>query len=191
MSKNEIRLFTNCNYWFNLKFVKNENKYIIEESSLYELTNISSKYAPSYQMSNIEAPIVVFGNNKYIIKGGFWDGRLEINIINTEAKEDKDNINFSIHVQEGPVVVMEISRSEDLLICGTIYGYLVAYEIEYINNGASIQLNLIKKIYDHNGLINSISINDNLNMFATSSLDGNVNLHILPNLKYTLQKNLI
>ena len=180
MSKNEIRIFTNCNYWFNLKFVKNENKYIIEESSLYELTNISSKYAPSYQMSNIQAPIVVFGNNKYIIKGGFWDGRLEINIINSETKEEKDNINFSIHVLEGPVVVMEISKNENLLICGTIYGYLVAYKIEYINNGASLQLNLIKKIYDHNGLINSISINDNLNMFATCGNDDKINLYLLP-----------
>ena len=180
MSKNEIKIFTNCNYWFNLKFVKNENKYIIEESSLYELVNISSRYAPSYQMSSIQTPIVVFGNNKYIIKGGFWDGRLEINIINSENKEDKDNINYSIHVLEGPVVVMEISQNEQLLICGTIYGYLVAYEIKYINNGTNIQLNLIKKLCDHNGSINSISINDNLNMFASCGNDDKINLYLLP-----------
>jgi WD40 repeat protein len=131
-------------------------------------------------MSNIQVPIVVFGNNRFLIKGGFWDGRLEINILNTETKEDKDYNNFSIHVQEGPVVLMEISKNEKLLICGTLYGYLVAYKIEYINNGASIKLNLIKKIYDHDGLINSISINDNLNMFATCGNDDKINLYLLP-----------
>ena len=178
--KNELRIFTNLNYWFNLKFVKNENKYIIEESALSELYNISSKFAASYQMSNIQIPIVVFGNNKYIIRGGFWDGRIEINIINTESKEEKDDINYSIFVQEGPVVVIEISRDENLLLCGTLYGYLVIYQIEYINNNTNIKLNLIKKLFDHKGSINSISINDNLNMLATCANDENIYLYLLP-----------
>ena len=59
---------------------------------------------------------------------------------------------------------MEISKDETILICGTIYGYVVAYQIEYTNNNTNIQLNLIKKLYDHNSCINSISINDNLNL---------------------------
>ena len=178
--KNEVRIFTNCNFWFNLKFVRNENKYIIEESSLIELFNISSKYAPSYQISNIPVPIVVFGHNKYTIKGGFWDGRIEINVINPDSKEEKDNIFYSIYVEEGPVVVMEISKDETILICGTIYGYVVAYQIEYTNNNTNIQLNLIKKLYDHNSCINSISINDNLNLFATCASDEYICLYLLP-----------
>ena len=178
--KNELRIITNCNFCFNLKFVRNENKYVIDESPLSELINISSKYTSSYQMSNIQIPVVVFGNNKFIIKGGFWDGRIEINSINQDSKEEKDNINFSVIVQEGPVVAMEISKDENLLICGTIYGYLVAYEIIYINNNTNIQLNLIKKLYDHNGSINSISINNTLNMLATCADDENVYLYLLP-----------
>ena len=27
-----------------------------------------------------------------MIKGGFWDGRIEINVINTDSKEEKDSI---------------------------------------------------------------------------------------------------
>ena len=180
VSKNELRIFTNCNYWFNIKIVKNENKYTIEESTLYELYNISSKFAPAYQISNIQTPIVVFGNNKFIIRGGFWDGRLEINVLNLDSKEEKDNINFCVHNQEGPVVVMEISKNEDLLICGTMYGFIVAYQIEYINNNSNIKLNLIKKLYDHNSSINSISINDNLNIFATCANEENIYLYLLP-----------
>jgi len=183
INKNEIRIFTNCNFWFNIKIIKNENKYIIEESALCELNNISSKFAPSYQISNIQTPIVVFGNNKFIIRGGFWDGRLEINVLNPEAKEEKDNINFCIHNQEGPVITMEISKNEDLLICGTIYGCIVAYQIEYINNNSNIKLNLIKKLYDHNSSINSISINNNLNIFATCAKEDNIYLYLLPTFK--------
>ena len=183
INKNEIRIFTNCNFWFNIKIIKNENKYIIEESALCELNNISSKFAPSYQISNIQTPIVVFGNNKFIIRGGFWDGRLEINVLNPEAKEEKDNINFCIHNQECPVITMEISKNEDLLICGTIYGCIVAYQIEYINNNSNIKLNLIKKLYDHNSSINSISINNNLNIFATCAKEDNIYLYLLPTFK--------
>ena len=181
INKNELKIFTNCNYWFNLKFVRNENKYIIEESSLCELFNISSKYASSYQISNIQIPIIIFGNNKFLIKGGFWDGRIEINVINSDSKEEKDNYFYSIYVEEGPVIIMEISKDENLLLCGTLYGYLVAYQIEYINNNANIQLNLIKSLYHHNNCINSISINDNLNMFATSANDEYIYLYLLPN----------
>ena len=180
LNKNELKILTNCNYWFNLKFIRNENKYLIEESSLSELFNISSKYGSSYLISNIKIPVIIFGNNKFIIKGGFWDGRIEINVINPDSKEEKDNINFSIHVEEGPVILIEISKDENLLLCGTMYGYIVAYEIEYINNNTNIQLNLIKKIFDHDTSINSICINDNLNMFATSSNNEYVHLYLLP-----------
>lgn len=61
-----------------------------------------------------------------------------------------------------------------------MYGYIVAYQIEYINNNSNIKLNLIKKLYDHNSSINSISINDNLNIFATCANEENIYLYLLP-----------
>ena len=183
LPKNELRIFTNCNYWFNLKFGKNENKNAIEESSLIELINISSKYAPSYLISTIQTPIIVFGNNKFIIKGGFWDGRIEINVINSDLKEEKDSINYSIYTEDGPIIVMTINKEENLLLCGTLYGCIIVYQIEYLNNNTNIQLNLMNKIFDHINSINSISINDNLNMFATSGNDEYVYLYLLPTLE--------
>ena len=180
INKNELRILTNCNYWFNVKLIRNENKYLIEESSLCELFNISSKYGCSYIMSNIQIPVIIFGNSKYIIKGGFWDGRIEINVINPDSKEEKDNINYSIHVEEGPVIFLEISKDENLLLCGTLYGYIIAYEIEYINNNTNIQLHLLKKIFVNDTSINSIFINDNLNMFATCANNEYIYLYLLP-----------
>ncbi len=181
INKNEIRIFTNINYWFNMKFLRNENKYTIEESSLCELNNISSVYASSYSMSNIQIPIIIVGNNKYMIKGGFWDGRIEINVISSDKDDkDKDNLAYCIHIEEGPVIVMEASKDENILLCGTLYGCLVAFQIEFGNNKTNIQLNLIKKIYDHTNSINSISINNDLNMVATSANDEFIYLYLLP-----------
>ena len=180
INKNELKIFTNCSYWFHLKFSKNEKNYTIEESSLTELFNISSKYAPSYQMSNIKIPIIIFGQNKYVIKGGFWDGRIEINCINNDSKEEKDNYFYSVNVGEGPVISIEISKDESILLCGTLYGALVAYQIEYINNNTNINLNLIKKLYDHTRSINSISINENLNIIASSANDYYVYIYLFP-----------
>ena len=36
----------------------------------------------------METPIIVYNNNQSIIKGGFWDGRLEINNLNLEKTHD-------------------------------------------------------------------------------------------------------
>ena len=69
---------------------------------------------------------------------------------------------------------MEITKDETILLCGTLTGYLICLSINGLN------LKIIKKINLHSEEINYININDNLNMFATSSLDGFVNLHILP-----------
>ena len=183
INKNEIRIFTNLNFWFNIKFVRNENKYVIEESHLCELNNVSSIYAPSYSMSNIQVPIVIVGNNKYMIKGGFWDGRIEINLISSD-KDDKDNLGYCIHIDEGPVIVMETSKDENILLCGTLYGCLIAFKIEYVSNKTNIQLNLIKKIFDHSNSINSISINSDLNMLATSANDEYIYLYLLPTFEH-------
>ena len=180
INKNELKIFTNCSYWFHLKFSKNDKNYTIEESSLTELFNISSKYGPSYQMSSIKIPIVIFGQNKFVIKGGFWDGRIEVNCLNPDSKDEKDNIFYSLNVEEGPIVSIEISKDESLLLCGTLYGALIVYQIEYLNNNTNIQLNLIKKLYDHTNSINSISINDNLNIIATSANDYYIYLYLFP-----------
>ena len=171
---NELLLINNINYVTKLKFKRasEKEKYIIEEKKLLQASNTSSNFAPSYMMSEQNAPIILYNKNKYMIKGGFWDGRLEINTILIEPKE-KHYSNY-IFINEGPIVCMEMTKDETILLCGTKTGYLICFSV----NGPNLKI--IKKIYIHNDEITSININDNLNMFATSSLDGYINMHILP-----------
>ena len=94
--------------------------------------------------------------------------------MDTKEKSYSQNLIF---VKEGPIVIMEMTKDEKILLCGTKTGYIICFSV----NGFS--LNIIKKINYHYDEITSININDDLNMFATSSLDGYVNLHIFPSLE--------
>ena len=173
---NELLLLNNFNYLTRLKFKKalDKEKYIIEEKSIINAINISSKYAPSYFISHQNPPILFYNKNKYMIKGGFWDGRLEINTMILDPKEKEKHFSKFLFIKEGPVVAMEMSKDEKILLCGTKTGYLICLSVD----GSNLEID--NKIYLHNDEITSININDNLNMFSTSSLDGYINIHILP-----------
>ena len=168
-----IKLITNSNLYYSINISKINENSPCEESELCEIENQSSKFSPSYLISGIHIPIIVYNDNKYMLKGGFWDGRVEINSITPEEK-------FSHCIfpnEDDPVVVMEMSTNEKYLLCGTKKGFVIIYSIN--NNNFKI----IDKLFYHNEEITSISINDNLNMFATSSKDGCIMLHTLPNFK--------
>ena len=170
----ELLLINEYNNIIRFKYKSNLDKHIIENKEMFQVQNISSEYSPSYTISFKDTPIVLYNNNKYMIKAGFWDGRIEMNSLVLDQKE-KTYAKKNYYVKEGPVLLMEITKDEKILICGTKTGCLICFSIE------KFSLNLIKKLYSHSDEITSININDNLNMFATSSLDGYINLHILPN----------
>jgi WD40 repeat protein len=170
----ELLLINEYNNIIKFKYKSNLDKHIIENKEMFQVQNISSEYSPSYTISSKDSPIVLYNNNKYMIKAGFWDGRIEMNSLVLDQKE-KTYAKKNYYVKEGPVLLMEITKDEKILICGTKTGCLICFSIE------KFSLNLIKKLYSHSDEITSININDNLNMFATSSLDGYINLHILPN----------
>lgn len=173
----ELLLVYNFNYITRFKFKKTsekEEKFNLEEKSIVQANNISSKYASSYLMSQQNPPIIIYNKNKYMIKGGFWDGRLEINSIIIDPKEKEKYFSNKIYIKEGPIVAMEMTKDEKILLCGTKIGYIICFSVEGPN------LEIKNKIFLHKEEITSININDNLNMFATSSLDGYINMHILP-----------
>ena len=168
-----IKLITNTNLYYSLNITKLDEKLPSEESELCEIENQSSKFSPSYLISGIHTPIIVYSNNKFMLKGGFWDGRVEINSITPEEKVS----DCFFPNEDDPVVVMEMSKNEKYLLCGTKKGFIIVYSVNKNN------FKIIDKLFYHNEEITSISINDNLNMFASSSKDGCINLYILPSFK--------
>ena len=173
LNKDYIKLFTNANLYFSMKITKTNEKMPYEESELREIENLSSIYSPSYLVSGIDAPIIIYDENKYMLKGGFWDGRIEISSILFEKK-----FSFCIFPNDDdPVLVMEMTEDEKYLLCGTKNGFIIAYLVN------SQDFEILQKLFYHHDEITSISINNNLNMFATSSKDGLIMLHVLPTFK--------
>ena len=177
----KLIIFTNKNQWYTLKInqddinSKNNKELKMEESNYNKFKNNSIKFACSYFISNIQSPIIVFNDGLSVIKGGFWDGRLELNNLHLENKEDqslKSQVIFNPHYS--PVITMQIAKQEKILLCGTKNGILITYII----NEKIIEYKDSLYLFDDE--IISISINETLNMFAVSSKDGFVNLHILP-----------
>ena len=179
----KLRIFTNRNQWYTIKIeegeIKNNSKSLkIEETKGGKYKNNSIKYACSYMISDIETPIVIYNDYQNILKGGFWDGRLELNIINTENKEEQSYQNQTIYNPDySPITIMKISRNEKYLLCGTKDGIVISY----ILNEKKIEPK--KSLYLFDDEVTSIAINENLNMFAASSRDGFINLHIFPSHK--------
>ena len=177
-------IITNTNQYFNLnlkkdkkdkkeKKEKKEKKSYDKRKKIYLIENNSSIYAANYQISSIETPIIIYNNNKLMLKAGFWDGRIEINSLLFNTKNEFiSSMIFSGNGQ--PIVCMEISKDEKLLFCGTKDGAIIIYEID----GNHLKIKDI--IYSHSDEITSISINDNLNMFASTSFDGYIMLYLLP-----------
>ena len=177
-----LKIITNNNYWYTIKISHHDKNIHIEESSIYDIENNSSKYAPSYPICLNNTPFIIYNKERNVIKGGFWDSHIEIStLINFEKKEkekDKDKeeqISKTIFTPYyGPIIIMKMTKDEKLLFCGTNYGNIIIFDVR----GTDLKIN--KVLYTHSNTITSISINENLNMFASASVDGFINIYILP-----------
>ena len=171
-----LQIFINNEYCYTINLQNFETKGTIEESNLYKLDNYSSKFAPNYQITNNMNSFVINKTEKYILKAGFWDNRIEYNTIPSSSKEESINkVYYTLY--GGPIVNMVISEEENILVCGTKLGYILYYDLNLNKN-----LNLYEPLYlnAHSDEITSISINDTLHLCATTSLDGYIMLYTLP-----------
>ena len=177
LAKNSLFVLTSSNHWFEIKYNIINNSSNTEEKQVHTIKNNSSRYSASYIMSNLKnIPFVIYGNCKYIIKGGFWDGRLELNSIN--INQNSNNISKCIFSEyRKPIVVIKMSSDEKYLFCGAKSGLISIYKVKGLN------LKLKKYIFTHSDEIIDIYVNSNLNMFACSTKDGYIFLYILPTFK--------
>ena len=170
-----LRIFINNDYYYNINIQNYEIKVAIEESNIFKLENNSNKFASNFQIANNPNSFIINKKDNYILKAGFWDNRIEYNSIPLSSKEEPIIKTFYTS-KGGPITIMSYSEEENILICGTKLGFILYYKDinKNTNFGEPIDFNV------HNDEITSISINHNLHLCATSSLDGYVMLFTLP-----------
>ena len=170
-----LKIFINNDYYYNINIQNFETKGTIEESHLIKLENNSSKYAPSYKISNNSKSFIINKKDNYILKSGFWDNRIEYNTIPSSTKEES-NMKIFYPTNRGPITIMEYLEEENILVCGTKLGYILYYNDININTNFEEPI----AINAHSDEIISISINDTLHLCATSSVDGYIMIFTLP-----------
>jgi len=169
-NKNYLRIITSSNYWYEMKYNILKGEVSEEEKQKFRIYNFSTKYLASYNIFNLKKiPFVAYQDSKSVIKGGFWDGRLELNDL-SQSSTYVSNCIISEYKQ--PIIIMKMSSDEKYLFCGTYSGLIIVYKINNLNLISS------KNIFIHSDEITDISTNTFLNMFATVSKDGYLCLFI-------------
>jgi WD40 repeat protein len=123
----------------------------------------------------INNKIIKFCNfGKVVIIGCFYDGGIQI--IYLEDKIEKKRKELYPFDEEEPILSISLNNDETFMILGNSIGSIAIYNIDVENNKwylHKIRLHQMSPISD-------ININNDLNIFASCSIDGYINLYTLP-----------
>ena len=107
---------------------------------------------------------------KIFAQAGYYDGKISISYI--EANSNKF-FNYFIDPQN-PILVLKVDKEEKYAFAGSKLGIVYMFKIN------EIEWTLHRTLFDHYSEITSIYISNTLNVLATSSLDGFLNLYTFP-----------
>jgi WD40 repeat protein len=142
--------------------------------NIYKINPCDNQINLNYLGRNINKVIKFCNSGMTIIVGGYYDGRFDV--INIEEKAEKSRLDFHPFSEEEPILNISLNKEESFLIVGNSIGNVAVYKIDIENDNYE----LYKKIFNQMSPISDININDDLNLFATASIDGYVNLYTLP-----------
>ena len=158
-------------------FDKEYSEEIIDVKYISKTFNkITNYYLP--EMNNFKN-IKIIHDGKIIIIGGYYDGK--IIIIDSE-----NNMNTATEIfpfkDESQITTVYADKDEEFLYIGNSFGNITIISIESNNITEWKILNLIN---DHLNSIISIDSNNQLNIWASASIDGCINIYTLPLYKLT------
>ena len=165
-------------------FEEKKLNYLIFEKAFCEETlnsfTVNSENMMHYYFSanKYQNKCTLFCNKgKTLILGGFFDGSVQIIQCDKNLNLKKRKI-FPFESKE-PILILSMDEEEKYLFMGNSIGNIFIFKI-------NIETFEIEKKYSYNGHlaeINSIHINNDLNLWVSSSSDGIINLFTLPEFK--------
>ena len=145
-------------------------------NTLFKSTTSSKlifKYMPK---SNILLLSGYYNGNLFLINLDI-NSKLNINDINIMNKMNEEDQILLKNYGKGIITSLEISKDEKYIVFGNDKGTLVILE----NQGNKNNYKLLDIISSHTGyIINTVSINSDLNLFADCSYDNYIHIYTLP-----------
>ena len=176
---NLINLFYSNNYFTQIKLssmLLGEQEYKADAvKSNYQLKNkLLYKINDFYENEDMskQPPIYFFNQGKNVCLGGFFDGKFTILSIDHALP-----IEVTHPLDNNPITAIEVDKDEEYLICGNSIGNIYVYNI------SGNECVLEKEISTFMGAITSINLNSELNLWASCSTNGYVNIYTMPTCK--------
>ena len=124
-------------------------------------------------------PMLITNDGNYIVKAGFWDGRIIFCPI-----EGTPSTHFELRDHKTTVCVIACDSAEKTMITGCKSGEVIVWRNSNFDTTleAPSQANHwvnFKQLNDHERQISSIFINEEMCLFLTSSTDSYINMYNL------------
>ena len=184
-SQDKLYFFYNTNLIIEEKisnsiFDKEYSEEIIDFRQLKPTLNkMSDYYFLPYMNTNKNIKIIKEGN--IIIMGGYYDGKLIVIMKEIENKTLVQN-EITPFKDESPITTLNVDKDEEYLFVGNSFGNVCVIQI----TGNNIkEWKILFLINDQLNSISHIDSNSELNVWASASIDGYINIYTLPNCKLT------
>ena len=153
------------------------DKSFSEEKQIYHKVKCNQnrmRYYYENNKSRQDKNIIICNNGKTIILGGFYDG--SIKYLNFERNIFTKKYPFKL---EEPILALAIDEEEKYLFVGNSLGNIIIYQINFISDDWEIILNNTDQLSE----ISHINVNNELNLWSSSTNNGFINLYTIPSFK--------
>jgi len=132
-------------------------------------------------IKKFDFPLLILMHSKFILRGGFWDGKL---LACPYEGKIEQLLHFQVH--SCTITAIACTLSEKIIITGSKSGDLIIWNNQLSqapNTNIEPHLSVQKTLCDHEGQVSSIFLNEEMNLMLTTSFDGTGNLYDLWNCK--------
>ena len=176
-SQEKIMLLLNNNKVVEKKIVYSPfDKKYYHDFSVYNLSQsmkIYNRMSEFYFPKQSEGKVFQFlQNGKIIIIGGFYDGSIHIYPIDQKTP----HIQINPFSDKSPIVAIATDQDEELIFFGNTLGNISILKLDK----NSFEIKTYKIVTDHKSAITHINCNSELNLWASGSIDGYINIYTLP-----------
>ena len=151
----------------------NFSTYSIEDISTIEFFKISNQMSQYYHPTKYNSKIIQFSQKgKILILGGFYDGKVQL--ISTDSKIEP--IIIFPFKDTSPIISITIDKEEEFVFFGNSIGNISIFKMDIIPSN----FKFYQAITHQMSPISYIECNNILNLWASASFDGYINLYTLP-----------